>query len=316
MAVSDTYESTFDEDASLPCEYECPECSGDLRRGAEETTCTECGLVVAEHRVDYGPEWHAYEDDESSKARTGPVRTPARHDRGLSTRIGTKTDAYGNQLSAETRRRFTRLRRKHRRANKPSRRDRSQAWAFTEIRRIAGALDLSTGVRDRACQLFRAAQAENLLHGRSLDAMAAASVYAACRCLGYTRTLDEIAEHAKTEKDSLTQTYRVLNVKLELPAKLVSPVEHIPRLASQLDVSAQTRYRALTLARRYEVEGQTSGRKPAGIAAACLYVAAREHQAGVTQDELADLAGVAAVTLRARRDELAEVRVSSVAEVA
>ena len=34
----------------------CPECSGRLDESGDETVCSECGLVVAEDRIDRGPE--------------------------------------------------------------------------------------------------------------------------------------------------------------------------------------------------------------------------------------------------------------------
>ena len=34
----------------------CPDCRGPLRTRGDETVCTECGLVVAEDRIDRGPE--------------------------------------------------------------------------------------------------------------------------------------------------------------------------------------------------------------------------------------------------------------------
>jgi len=70
------------------------------------------------------------------------------------------------------------------------------AHGLSEVRRIVSRLELSESIRDQACQLFRSAQNEDLLRGRSIEAMAAASVYGACRCNGWPRTLDEIvADH-------------------------------------------------------------------------------------------------------------------------
>lgn len=41
--------------------------------------------------------------------------------------------------------------------------------------------------------LFRRAKAEDLSQGRSLEGVAAANVYAVCRCNGLGRTLEEIS---------------------------------------------------------------------------------------------------------------------------
>jgi transcription initiation factor TFIIB len=94
--------------------------------------------------------------------------------------------------------------------------------------------------------------------------------------------------------------YAVLNRELRLPAMTIGPAEYIPRLASELDISPATRRRAVDLARVLIAAGATSGCKPAGIAAACLYQAGLEEGERVTQCTLAEAAGITPVTLRTR----------------
>jgi transcription initiation factor TFIIIB Brf1 subunit/transcription initiation factor TFIIB len=42
----------------------CPECDGDVRASGDESVCAECGLVVSADRLDRGPEWRSFEDDD------------------------------------------------------------------------------------------------------------------------------------------------------------------------------------------------------------------------------------------------------------
>ncbi|GAA5434826.1 hypothetical protein Hjap01_04318 [Haloarcula japonica] len=98
MATRDIYETGFDEDVRTETSAnQCPECDGRVTTNAVETVCEDCGLVIDEQRIDHGPEWRAYDDEE--RERTGAPLTAARHDRGLSTEIGRGTDAKGNELS-------------------------------------------------------------------------------------------------------------------------------------------------------------------------------------------------------------------------
>jgi transcription initiation factor TFIIIB Brf1 subunit/transcription initiation factor TFIIB len=86
MAIRDIYERAFDEDVQTDAESnQCPECDGRVTTNAVETVCEECGLVINEQRIDHGPEWRPYDNDE--RKRTGGPLTAARHDRGLSTEI-------------------------------------------------------------------------------------------------------------------------------------------------------------------------------------------------------------------------------------
>ena len=180
---------------------ECPECAGRLRAEGDETICATCGLVVAEDRIDRGPEWRPLDGDR--RERTGAPLTRSRHDRGLSTEIG----RGGQRLTGRKRRLLARLRRQHNRARIPTKAERNQVYGFTEIRRIAEALSLPESTRDAACMLFERAQGEDLLRGRSIEGFAAASVYAACRIASLSRTVEEVAAVARADADELRVAY-------------------------------------------------------------------------------------------------------------
>jgi len=109
MATRDIYETGFDEDVRTESSAnQCPECDGRVTTNAVETVCEDCGLVIDEQRIDHKPERRAY--DEKECERTGAPLTAARHDRGLSTEIGHGTDAKGNELSGQKRRRLAWIR--------------------------------------------------------------------------------------------------------------------------------------------------------------------------------------------------------------
>jgi transcription initiation factor TFIIB len=73
-----------------------------------------------------------------------------------------------------------------------SKAEQNLAHGLGELCRLASALEVSESIRDRACQLFRSVQNEDLLRGRSTEAIAAASVYGACRRNRWSQLLDDI----------------------------------------------------------------------------------------------------------------------------
>ncbi|MGZ0747385.1 transcription initiation factor IIB [Haloparvum sp. AD34] len=274
----------------------CPECDGRLHTSDAETVCTDCGLVVDADRIDHGPEWRSFADDDADPERTGAPRTRARHDRGLSTEIGQATRATGRK-----RRRLARMRTHHNRAQVSSKRERNQVYAYTEIRRLAGALGLPENVRDRACSLFDSAQEADLLRGRSLEGFSAATVYAAARVSNVARTTSEVSDAAKASAAEQRAAFDAMNRELGLPVGPVDPTEYLPRFASALDCPPAVERRASELADRAREEGIAGGRDPSGVAAACLYTAVRElddPDCDCTQREAADVADVTPVTLR------------------
>jgi transcription initiation factor TFIIB len=270
----------------------CPECDGRLDASGDEVACTDCGLIVDEYRIDHGPEWRSFADDDTDPERTGAPLTRSRHDRGLSTEIG------HTRVKGRKRRQWARMRRQHNRARISTKRERNQVYAFTEIRRLVGALSLPDDVTEQACTLFRSAQDADLLQGRSLEGFAAASVYAACRVAGVARTAEEVVDVARADEAERRAAYGAMNRELGLPIGPTDPVEYVPRFASQLDVPTGVERRARELAREAVETGVAPGRDPSGVAAACLYTAAVEADADLTQQRAADVADVTPVTVR------------------
>ncbi|WP_226023965.1 transcription initiation factor IIB [Halomicrobium salinisoli] len=307
MAYSDTYSNGFDESTGQTITADaCPECDGRLRTDSGETRCTECGLVVEGGRLDRRGS-PTYPNKDGADRRTGQPRTTTRHDRGLSTRIGRGVDAKGNTLSEEKRRQLNRLRREHSRARYESKADRNLAHGLTEIARMRSALGLSRSVREQASSLFRTAQSEDLLLGRSIEAVAAGSLYAVCRLTDATRTLDEVSAVASVSRDRVQNGYDALNRELALPVPPQEPTEFIPGLASALELSSPVERDARTLANRAVEEGLSTGLHPAGFAAACLGVVATDRGEAVTQRTLADVAGVTPNTIRKHRDRIRDM---------
>ncbi len=274
----------------------CPECSGTLTASDGETVCGDCGLVVAEDRVDRGPEWRVFDPDDRDRVRTGAPRDPSRHDRGLTTEIGRGERA----ASGRKRRRRARMRRQHQRTRITSKAERNRVYGFTEIRRIVSNLGLPRGVRDGACRLFESAQEADLLRGRSIEGFAAAVVYATCRTRtdGTTRTEREVCEYARADVEELRTAYDALNRELGLPTGPIDPREYLARFASELDLDQAVEARAREIAAEVHEGGLAGGRDPTGVAGACLYAAAADHEVELTQAEAAEVADVSPVTLR------------------
>ena len=278
---------------SATTQQACPECNGNLKRAGTETVCNECGLVVSEDELDRGPEWRSFADDDTNPERCGAPLTRSRHDRGLSTEIGRST-----RLKGRKRRQVARMRRQHKRARISSKRDRNQVYGFTEIRRLTGQLELPENIRDRSCVLFESAQESDLLRGRCIEGFAAAAVYAVCRTASVSRTRDEIVAVASADEDELTAAYGALNRELDLPTGPIAPSEYLARFASKLDVPTDLERSARRLATEAHESGLTAGRNPSGVAAACLYTAARRAGHELTQKDASEVAGVSAVTIR------------------
>jgi transcription initiation factor TFIIB len=245
-----------------------------------------------------------FADNDTDPRRVGSPRTATMHDHGLVTTIGRFRDGTGQTLDGETRRRLHRLRTQQQRARHGSKRERNLELGLQEVSRLVGALGLGDSLDEQAAVIFRRAQDEHLLPGRSIEAVAAGSVHAAARCAGLPRSVAEVGAVARVAQSRVRNAYRVLNDELGLPTPPPTPTDFVPRYASELDVTTDVRKRAHDLAARAVEAGIANGRQPSGVAAACLYYASRELGQSRTQAAVADVADVCPVTVRARWREL------------
>jgi transcription initiation factor TFIIB len=288
----------------------CPDCDVALvhDEGRAELVCPECGMVVEADMVDHGPEWRAFTtDEEHSRRRVGAPATQTLHDKGLSTKIGWRdADAHGNSLSSEKRQQMMRLRTWDERFRAQSARDRNLKQALGEIERMASALGLPANVRETASVIYRRAVEEDLLPGRSIEAMATASLYAAARQASTPRSLDEFAPVSRVDRKEFARAYRYLAQELGLGIEPADPENYLPRFISDLEVSEQIQRRARELLRAAKSQGVHSGKNPVGLAAGAIYASTLLTSGRLTQREIADVANVSEVTIRNRYRELLE----------
>jgi transcription initiation factor TFIIB len=229
------------------------------------------------------------------------------HDKGLSTMIDWRNrDSYGKSISSKNRAQLYRLRKWQRRIRVSNATERNLAFALSELDRMASALGLPRTVRETAAVVYRKAVDKNLIRGRSIEGVAAAALYAACRQCSVPRTLDEIGEVSRVSRKEIGRTYRFISRELSLKLMPTSPIDYVPRFCSGLNLKGEVQSRGVEILRQASEKELTSGRGPTGVAAAAIYIASILCGERRTQREVADVAGVTEVTIRNRYKELAE----------
>ena len=270
--------------------------------------CEECGLVHSENHIDRGPEWRAFDADQKKKrTRTGAPMTYMIHDKGLSTMIDWKNrDIFGKEIPAKLRGQIYRLRKWQSRIRVSDATERNLTFALSELDRMASNLDLQKNLRECSAKIYRDAVEAHLIRGRSIEGVAAASLYAACRMYKIPRTLNEIAEVARVDKKEIGRSFRFISNELSLELNPTRPLDYLTRFISELELPTKCQKTAKTIIRLAEERGLTSGRGPTGVCAAAIYAASILAKERRTQRKIAKISQVTEVTIRNRFSELIE----------
>ena len=270
----------------------CPECGSkdvitDTQRG--EAICSNCGLVLHDRALNMEQERRAFTSEERSKrARTGAPITNLLPDMGLTTIIDTPNPQ--NQ----------RLWRAVKWQNRLPWSKRNILIATTEIKRIAGILNLPQDVKETAAQIYKKAYNKRLLRGRSIKAMVAACLYYACRASKIPRTLQEILDESTVDGKEMRKAYRTLVKELHLKVPSLDPSILVSKFISELHFSNNVEIRVLEILRAVKDERFITGKDPKGLVAAAMYIAGRELGEAKSQQEIAHAVGITEVTLRSR----------------
>ena len=271
-----------------------------------EITCGNCGVVLSENAIDFGPENASQTMGEyQNNARTGQKISLKMADMGLSTIMESKDrDSTGRSLSAENRRMFYRLRMWDRNSRSVLSKE-SYIKAFTFLDGIRSKLGLPEHVVEKSAYLFRKVKQKELLRGRSNQSVLCAVVYIACRLTDTPRTLTDIADAAGIKKKALQRVYRTLYANLDDVHSLsYSPFEFISRISSEANVSEKTKRDARKILEFGQKSAITSGKHPMSMAAAAVYLAMRDNHEKVSQTRIAQISGISSVTIRSRVKEL------------
>jgi transcription initiation factor TFIIB len=273
-----------------------------------ELVCGNCGLVIEENILNQGAEWRAFNYQErKSRERVGAPTQYSHFDKGLSTTIRVDRDAFGRPLSPEVKREMWRLRRWQIRSKFHASQDRNLMMAMGELRLLSEKLHIPSSVQEMAAVIYRKALDRGLVKGRSIAAIVAGSLYAACRFTKTPRTLKEITEASLRGQEAslrgqkeISRAYRLVIQNLQMEMPIDDPMDYATKIAEKAGVSSDVEGLAIKIIRDAKNNHATMGKDPSGLAAAALYIASRLKKEKITQKRLAKAAGSTEVTVRNR----------------
>ncbi|KND02835.1 transcription factor TFIIIB subunit BRF1 [Spizellomyces punctatus DAOM BR117] len=159
---------------------------------------------------------------------------------------------------------------------------------------------------ESAQRWFNLAVINNFTKGRKLNNVAAACLYVVCRMDKTAHMLIDFSDALSTNVYQLGATFLKLVQLLHLNLPLVDPALYISRFAARLEFEDKTPLvikDANRLVQRMNRDWIQAGRRPAGICAACLFIAARMNGFKRTHREIVIVVKICEATLRKRLKE-------------
>ncbi|XP_040572334.1 transcription initiation factor IIB [Lepeophtheirus salmonis] len=258
---------------------------------AGDMICSECGLVVGDRVIDVGSEWRTFSNDKGGedRSRVGGPENSLLGGGDLSTMIGPSCGAasFGSDGGAlyTSRKTF-------------SSSDRALINAFRTIANMCDRINLPRTITDRANALFKMVHDGKSLKGRSNDAIASAALYIACRQEGVPRTFKEIVAVSTVNKKEIGRCFKLILKAHDTNVEIITTGDFMHRFCGALGLSRDVQKAATHIAKKSVDLDIVPGRSPISVAAAAIYMASQASSDRKTQKEIADIAGVADVTIR------------------
>lgn len=270
-----------------------------------ETICRDCGMVITERTV---------EADNSGAQQTGETThnsgqiSLSIHDMGLTTDISNDyKDNSGKTIPKASQAMTNTLKKTNKRLKVSNNMEKNLRHAMMELHKLTDKLSITDIVKEDAAKIYRDVLQKNMLRGRSIMTMIAASLYVACRMTYTPKTLSEISASSNIKKIDIAKCYRLIIRDLDLKIPLIEIKTCNNKIGNKLKLPEYIKRRSMEILNALDNNTEISGKDPMGICAATLYKACVENNIEVNQRQFAQASGVTDVTVRNKYKRLQEI---------
>lgn len=185
-------------------------------------------------------------------------------------------------------------------------RDRAYRNAMWVITSLSDKLKLSATVKGRAAAIYKEAYLKKAVRGRSTLGIASAAVYLSCKELGVRRNHSEFLNILEDQSDwrkNLFINYRTLIYFLNIEAPAAnSPASEMPGIASACGIPEKGLRLAINLYNKVRDFDMTIfyGKSPSAIATCFLFIAAKQMNLNIKNEDIVKAGNISSVTLRKR----------------
>lgn len=179
--------------------------------------------------------------------------------------------------------------------------------ARRKLRAVSHALNIPEYITDAAFQWYKLALANNFVQGRRSQNVIASCLYVACRKEKTHHMLIDFSSRLQVGVYSIGATFLKMVKRLHITKlPLADPSLFIQHFAEKLDLGdkkIKVVRDAVKLAQRMSRDWMYEGRRPAGVAGACILLACRMNNLRRTHSEIVAVSHVAEETIQERLNE-------------
>lgn len=240
----------------------CPHCgSSRVERDNEKLVCKKCGTVIESLTISSENErYFSYED----------ALKKGRHSYTPQFKPNTKTERKNLML------------------------------AISHIEELRNKLHLPQFVKKDAIKNFKKLMQKKTVRKDTIPSTVAAFMYIVGRKSRIPISLKQVSEKSGIDRSDIMKQYQEIVEKLKIDVPQI-PLEGLAiRFAKKANLSPKTRGRATHIAEKLKKSVFLMGKDPKGIAAAAVYIAAKQRGEEITQDEMAEIASITTITLRSQ----------------
>jgi transcription factor IIIB subunit 2 len=175
--------------------------------------------------------------------------------------------------------------------------------AEQRMRALANSMKLHATHAEQGMRYFKIALDRKFNQGRRSQYVVASSLYLVCRIHKTSHMLIDFSDKLKINVFTLGQTFLKLRRVLSVNLPIIEPEIYIRRFAMELDFGAQTEKvakDASRLVQRMDRDWLSSGRRPAGLCGAALFIASRMNNFDRRVKEIVYYVKVSDVTVKKR----------------
>ncbi|ODV87277.1 hypothetical protein CANARDRAFT_21240 [[Candida] arabinofermentans NRRL YB-2248] len=186
-------------------------------------------------------------------------------------------------------------------------REQTLANGKKRIKNVASALRIPDFISDAAYQWFQLALTNNFVQGRRSQNVVAACLYVACRKEKTHHMLIDFSSRLQISVYAVGATFLKMVKALHITSlPLVDPSLFIQHFSDRLNfgkMKLKVIQDAVKIAHRMSEDWIHEGRRPAGIAGACILLAARMNNFRRTHTEIVAVTHIGHATIQKRLDE-------------